>query len=66
VTISPSNSHEPTSHAPAAATVARCVTRAIRAYAGRGSAAIGYAEAAVALQADPHYDPFDVGWSVGD
>ena len=36
---------------------------ALRAYAGRAGAAIGYAQAAVALQADPHYDPFDVGWS---
>ena len=33
------------------------------AYAGRTDAAVGYAEAAVALQADPRYDPFDAGWS---
>ncbi len=32
-------------------------------YTGRPEAAIGYAQAAVAMQADPRYDPFDAGWS---
>jgi hypothetical protein len=33
------------------------------AYTGRPEAAIGYAQAAVALEADPRYDPFETGWS---
>jgi hypothetical protein len=33
------------------------------AYTGRPEAAVGYAQAAVALEADPCYDPFDTGWS---
>ena len=33
------------------------------AYAGRTDAAVGYAHAAAALQTDPQYDPFDIGWS---
>ena len=32
-------------------------------YIGRPDAAVAYAEAAVALQADPRYDPFDHGWA---
>ena len=36
---------------------------ALCSYAGRPDAAVGYAHAAVVLQADPRYDPFDVGWS---
>jgi predicted ATPase/class 3 adenylate cyclase len=33
------------------------------AFTGRPEAAVGYAQAAVAMQADPRYDPFDTGWS---
>ena len=33
------------------------------AFTGRTEAAVGYAQAAVAMQADPRYDPFDAGWS---
>jgi predicted ATPase/class 3 adenylate cyclase len=32
-------------------------------FTGRAEAAVGYAQAAVALEADPRYDPFDPGWS---
>jgi hypothetical protein len=32
-------------------------------FTGRPEAAVGYAEAAVALGIDPRYDPFDPGWS---
>jgi predicted ATPase/class 3 adenylate cyclase len=33
------------------------------AFSGRAEAAVGYAQAAVAMQADACYDPFDPGWS---
>ena len=32
-------------------------------YTGRPDAAVAYARPAMALQADPRYDPFDPGWS---
>ena len=32
-------------------------------YVGRLDAAVAYADTAVALEADPRYDPFDPGWS---
>jgi predicted ATPase len=32
-------------------------------FTGRPEAAVGYAQAAVALEADSRYDPFDTGWS---
>jgi predicted ATPase/class 3 adenylate cyclase len=32
-------------------------------FTGRIETAVGYAQAAVALEADPRYDPFDTGWS---
>jgi hypothetical protein len=35
----------------------------ICAFTGRAEAAVGYAQAAVALEADPRYDPFDPCWS---
>ncbi len=32
-------------------------------FTGRPDAAVGYAQTAVALEADPRYDPFEAGWS---
>ena len=32
-------------------------------FTGRAEAAVGYAQTAVALEADPRYDPFEAGWS---
>jgi hypothetical protein len=32
-------------------------------FAGRPGAAVGYTQAALALEADPRYDPFDPGWN---
>jgi predicted ATPase/class 3 adenylate cyclase len=40
-----------------------CYAAAHCSFAGRTDAAIGYAQAAVALQTDPRYDPFDAGWT---
>jgi predicted ATPase/class 3 adenylate cyclase len=33
------------------------------AFSGRSEAGVGYAQAAVAMEADPRYDPFGPGWS---
>ena len=32
-------------------------------FTGRLEAGVGYAQTAVALEADPRYDPFETGWS---
>jgi predicted ATPase len=34
------------------------------AFTGRAEAAVEYAQAAVVMEADPRYDPFDPGWSL--
>jgi hypothetical protein len=40
-----------------------CTAASLCAFTGRADAAVGYAQAAVALGADARYDPFDTAWS---